>query len=664
MLTAPSPDFTAAANADYREPKLKVEVLWTDPFVQSGVVVSTSNVNNFCDLDSMVVDDLLLHVVDTRLATPHKYIINDGSWINDGTFYPVPGTVEDAANNQVGWYTSEVSDVNGDFDPEAPGWLTVEFASERTIKQLILVGEPTIGQYPTNFDVLIYDEDDNVLNSATNFSANSVETVLDFTSDNILTAKYMKLTLNSWSAPNTVGKIVEFFGVITDTFYSDDIVSMDVLEEMEADEEDTPFGSMSINELTIEFQNISIQKDSDNIPDPFLPENSASYLNNSITKNVRLTPYIGFKEVDVSDQPVEYVQMGVFWATEWEVAESEFSARVVARDRLELLRLNTFRADEILENATLKDVAEYVFNHAKVNIPMNDLQWEVNSDLENYTVNYVWLGKVTYFEAIKKIASACMGRAYCDRYGKIIIETFASDQTSGSHDVSIGAVDYFNQSRKMQSVKNHVSVPVCPLEPEADASDIYESDSITMVGLSGTIKVESVAWGDDVVLDHEVVITEEVGIEVIVISSTFYAWGATIVFFKTYGLFGTFKYKVTGKRVVAIDGNDDSVAIDEDSIRLLNKQEHRASENYLIQTQEMAGIIADAMLAALLDTWRNVECEIQGNPCTEIGDIANIEVYSKMSAYSEFRIIRQQFKADSQGVRCMITGKKTIDFGS
>jgi len=663
MLTAPSPDFTAAANADYREPKLKVDVLWTDPFVQSGIVVTTANVNNFCDLDSAVVDDLLLHVADTRLATPHKYIINDGTWINDGTFYPVPGTIEGAANNQVGWYTSEVSDVNGDFDPEAPGGLTVEFASERTIKQLIVVGEPTIGQYPTDFDVLIYDEDDNILNSTTNFAASSVETILDFTSDNILTAKYMKLVLNSWSAPDTIGKIVEFFGVITDTFYSDDIVSMDVLEEMEADEEDTPFGSMSINELTMEFQNISIQKDSDDIPDPFLPENSASYLNNSITKNVRLTPYIGFKEVGVSDQPIEYVQMGVFWATEWEVAESEFSARVVARDRFELLRLNTFRADEILENVTLKEVAEYVLNHAKVNIPLNDLQWEVSNDLSGYTVSYVWFGSVTYFEAIKKIASACMGRAYCDRYGKIIIESYASDRVVGVPDFNIMAIDYFKQSRKMRGIKNYISVPVCPLLPEEETSDIYESDDVY---ISGTSVTQDITWGDDAVTEHAIEIVSETGITVLAMIElcTFYPWGANVVFEKLSGTTGTFKYKITGKRVVPEPGNLDATAFDDASIRLLNKQEHRTSENYLIQDYGIASEIANAMLLASVREWRDIENEIPGNPCTEIGDKANIEVYSKMNILQEFRTIRQQFRASSQGVRCMITSKKTIDFGS
>jgi hypothetical protein len=661
MLTAPSIDFTTAANADYREPKLRIDVLWTDPFVQSGNVITSPNVNNFCGLDSSVVDDLLGHVADTRLSTPHKYIINDGTWINDGTFYPIPGTIEDAANNQVGWYTSEVAGGGGFF--ENPPEITVDFAEARTIQQLIVLGEPTLSEYPTEFDVYIYDDGDNLLNTVTEFSATSVETILDFTSDNITTASYMVLKLFSWSAPNTIGKIVEFFGVITDTFHDADIVSMDILEEMESDEEDTPFGTMSANELNIELQNVSIERDSDDIVDPFLPENASSYLTNSITKNVRLSPAIGFRELNASDQPIEYVPMGVFWSTDWDVSQSEFSARVIARDRFELLRLNTFFDNEILVNVTLAEVAEHVLNHAKINIPLNDLEWEIDSDLANYTVNYVWFGRVTYFEAIKKIASACLGRAYCNRSGKIIIESYISDSVTGVPDFSIGTNDFFKQSRKMQSVKNYVSVPVCPLEPEAATGDIFESETISVFAGQYTV-TQNITWGEDAVMDHAIVILEESGVTMFVTSEIYYPWGADVTFTKISGTDGTFSFKMTGRRLVPVTYIPDAVASDEESIRLLNKQEHRLDDNYLIQTSEMANIIANAMLSLLLERWRNVENEVPGNPCTEIGDLANIEVYSKQSISHEYRTIRQQFNASKDGLRCMITSKRTIDFGS
>ena len=99
-------------------------------------------------------------------------------------------------------------------------------------------------------------------------------------------------------------------------------------------------------------------------------------------------------------------------------------------------------------------------------------------------------------------------------------------------------------------------------------------------------------------------------------------------------------------------------------IRLYNKREENADDNFLIQTYEMAQDIADAALTILSDVRRDIDVEVPGNPCTEIGDIANIMVYKKLDKYEEFRVIRQQFNADSSGLRCKLTGRKTIDYGS
>lgn len=658
MITPPSAEFTTAASAGRRYPKLKVDFLWTDPFVQSGNVVTSTHLNDFCGLlSSAVEEDLLLHTADTVLVTPHKYVINDGTLINDGTFYPIPSTVAEAANNQVGWYTSGICDGSGNF-AEAQE-LTITFSEVRTIKQIIVVGEPTLGEYPTDFDVEIYNESDVLLNTTTNFTGSSVETQIDFTEDNITTAKYMILKLNSWSVVNTIGKIVEFFGIISDTFYGSDVVlSMDILEESESDEDTSPFGSASCNELTLELQNISLAYEGSVIEDPFLPENTNSYLQNSITKNVRITPYIGFM---LPDESIEYVSMGIFWSIDWDVSQSKVPAQIVARDRMELLRNNTFLADEILEDVTLYEVAEYVLNNAKVNIPLNDLEWEISDDLDDYTIAYVWLGKVTYFEALRKIATACMGRVFCDRSGKVIIEDFNADQESGSPDIII-TDDFFDQKRKSHDIKNYVTVPVVPLSPEVEENDHYTSGDINVEAGDSTV-TESVSWEDDALMDHDVTIFDEDGVTMAVSGTpVYYPWGAEITFAKISGASGTFKYTITGRKLKT-QQHEPEIAYDQVSINLYKKQEYVASENNLIQTSAIAAIIAQAMLCSLLLDWRDVEDEVQGNPCTEIGDIADIEVYSKLSVSHETRIVRQQFKASSGGLRCVVTGRKTIDFG-
>ncbi|MFA5715294.1 MAG: hypothetical protein WC998_06120 [Candidatus Paceibacterota bacterium] len=657
MISA-SPEFMAAASADFRHPKLMVDILYTDPFVQSGNIVASPHVNNFGDLDTEIVDDLLLHTADTKTSTPYKYVINDGTWLNDGTFYFVPGTVEEAAYNQVGWYTDLLCDGSGDFAGDHPE-LIITFASERAIRHIVVVGEPTLSEYPTDFDVYIYDIDSNILNPVTNFTGGSVETALDFVSDNIVAAKSMKLVLNAWSAPNTIGKIVEFFGVVTDTFYDDNIMSLDVLEEAEADNGTSPIGNVSCNEMSIEIQNISIVKDGTEYSDPFIPYNTSSYLHNRITKNVRIVPYIGFM---LQDSSIEYVKMGTFWSTEWDVSQTKYSATITARDRLEILRHNDFIADEILTDVSLKDIAEYVLNDAKVKIPLNDLAWEISSDLDAYTVEYAWLGNVTYFEALSKIASACLGRVYSNRDDKIIIESFAADQIESSPDITITGNDFFEQSNPTKELYNYVSVKVSPLVPQDEDTEVYISEDIS-VGESETTITQSIKWENDAAIDLSVPAPYDLdGITMIKTQEILHPWGATVTFEKTSGTSGTFKFKVLGKKLV-LETNPDVIEYDDESISLYNKQKYETNENFLIQNDTTAGSIAIALLTTLLNDRRDIVVEVQGNPCTEIGDTAEIEVYCKGSTFVDARIIRQQFKASKSGLRCSITARKTIDYG-
>ena len=126
-----------------REIHARVDVTWTDPFVNSGMVVSTTDENYTSWHDP--------HLVDTIISTPHKYLILDGTCSTDGTYYAAPFTNVEQQNNQFGWYSESVANGSGVFS--TPPDVTVTFAEVRPIKQLKIVGEPTLGQYPTDFDI-------------------------------------------------------------------------------------------------------------------------------------------------------------------------------------------------------------------------------------------------------------------------------------------------------------------------------------------------------------------------------------------------------------------------------------------------------------------------------------------------------------------------------
>lgn len=295
-----SAEFTIAANAVKRYPKARVDIVWTDPSVSEGNLISVSG--------SPAVSWHDPHLADGKKTTPHKWLVLDGSCdITTGDYWLAPGTADDAANNQFGWYSEEVCDSDGDFDakPEA----TIEFASPRSLQQIIVTGEPTINQFPTDFDLYVTYGETPSEELIGNYAAAGPETVLDISLEAITDATKMRIVINKWSAGSTIAKIVEFFGTIADTFTQENIVSMDVLEEMETDTGTTPIGNMSCNELMLELPNISITRnDGTVVRNPFFPENTESYLRNALTPNVRIIPYLGFRLPDVYSASPEAIK--------------------------------------------------------------------------------------------------------------------------------------------------------------------------------------------------------------------------------------------------------------------------------------------------------------------------------------------------------------------
>lgn len=731
-----STEFNTAALADIRRPVAKLEVLWTDPFVTQGTSASTTDCHSISWHDP--------HLIDTIKSTPHKYLVLDGTGILDGTFYVAPGTVEQAVENQMGWYSSSAADADGDF--ATPPEVTVSFLTSRPIRQISVIGEPTIGQYPAVFKVYIYDENSNQLNTETDYTATEPETIIDFTDDQINDARSMKLVIIKWSHGDTISKIVEFFGVIGDTFYSNDIVSIDILEEREVGSGTVPTGNISSNEINIELQNIELTRENGEVvKDPYFPFNPDSYLKDTLTPNVRITPYLGFKLPDVFEaassliitepiiyfipphvttlsrlivyygekvsdpvasvvdevgidvsissvvyfptkcilslvknsgisgtcsiqiegkkyvsSPIEYAKMGVFWSNDWNAEETDFKVAASGRDRLELLRLVEFRSDEILSNVTLKEYAEFVLQQAKQRIPMADLRWNIDNSLSGYTVDYAYLGKVSYMEAVAKIAEACIGHAWMDRDDVLQIASYTANAAPESPDYEITRNDYFKRSQPSNSdgMKNSIIVPISQTSIETEINDIMNVDVTFEVG--ETSKIITFEFGNDTVTEPTIEPINESGVVTYVSSSSFTVWGGSATVTKTSGTSGTLQLKIRGKRLL-VNVIDPEPIEDATSIQLYGKRQHKVNANPLIQNAEIAATIGGILLETYKNSRRDVNLEWVGNPAAEIGDCAKIPVYTPnstgVSITDLFRVYRQQFKFDGS-LRCSASARK------
>jgi len=412
-MLSTSSAFTTAATANVRMPTAKIEITWTDPYIDTSLLATSNDTNRGA---------LLQQTADLVTITPYKWAYLGGAndpdkFVLDGTFYPFPSTTSEQAKNQVGWYGQTACASNGSFSVTYPK-LTQVFAA-RSMVYLSVTGSTIHNEYPVDFTIKLYNVSDTLLHTETKTGNNSVTWSKDISSANVNTATKLELEITKWSVGYTIVKIAECYTSLTETFEGDDIVSMNILEERETNDGTLPIGNISANEMDLELQNISITKNTTVIPDPFSPSNTNSYLANYIKTNRRIKAYLGFT---LPDTTIEYVPMGTFWTGDWKCEEKSATVSVSARDRMELLRNAIFSTCPVYENTTLYALAVAVLENAVLSIPMTDLVYSVDTALQNYTIPYAWFDKKSYMAIIKEIVEACRGYAYMNRNDVLIIK--------------------------------------------------------------------------------------------------------------------------------------------------------------------------------------------------------------------------------------------------
>ena len=339
----------------------------------------------------------------------------DGSIKADGVYKLMPDPNTSGQKEQVGWYGKTRCTASAEWfvNPQ----LIIEFDA-RPIISLFVAGDTYLNEYPVNFTIEIYAGTS--LEHTETVTANTMVKWSKDVSDLALASiTKMILTVSKWSTAERIVKISEFYSSFFQTFEGDDIVSMNILEERVIGDGSLPIGNISSNEMDLTLQNIMIIADGTEVIDPFFPSNAASLYYQLMRKNRRVEPYLGFLLPDAS---IEYVKMGVFWTGDWNVNEQDYTASVTCRDRMELLRKAEYKTSTLFENTTLYDIMEDILNHARTNIPMSSLQWQIDIELQNYTIAYAWFPRQSYFATIKQIVEACMGEAYMSKDDVLIIE--------------------------------------------------------------------------------------------------------------------------------------------------------------------------------------------------------------------------------------------------
>ena len=501
--------------------------------------------------------------------------------------------------------------------------LTVEFDT-RPIFNIFVVGEPTLGQYPVDFKVQLYNGSELLIEY--DITDNNV---VEFVQEaEFTTVTKCVLSISRWSTENTVCKITEFYTAVKRAYTGDDIVSIGLLEEREIRDGSLPVGNISSNELDLELQNVVLGEGSTKILDPYFPGNTASFVSALVKPNREVTAYLGFR---LPSGVYEFVKVGKFWTGDWEIDDQSFSVTTTCRDRMDRLKRADFDCTDLYENITLYALAEAVLNHARESIPMADLVWSIDPELQNFTVPYAWFEKTDYMNALRDIAEACLGQAYMSKDDVLIIEG-PSANTDGTPDIEITGDDYFSKKQPMKhdEIVNVVKVETQPVVVPTTSDTVYTSQEAISIAAGEILDPIEISYSDFPIKDAVADFIEEGFLDLVFYAEEYFPWGARLTVRNLSAIDGTFKIEVSGK-VLEVDGSETISAEDAASIRSNGRMEYSYPKNRLVQTREMAQRIADALIGTYATERKDIELNWRGNPAVELGDIFRTAEYQRGS---------------------------------
>jgi len=612
-------DFIDKMKADRRQVFARVEIDYTDPFMDQSLTIEASEQANV---------SYPQQTADSVDQTTRKYACLDGTWdLTSGEYHlaPSPGML---SQYQMGWWGAQFAGAGGLFVTPYPA-LTVTHLP-RPIRQLKVVGDTARGEYPVDFEIKLYAQNDTLLKTETvtgNDQVNWSKTL----EPQVLDVAKQVLTITKWSHAGRCAKIIEFFTSIREVYETGDLVSLRLLEEREASQGSLPVGNISANEISLSLNNESKKFDIDNEQSP---------LKNLLKPNRRIQVWLG---TEIGGD-MEWVPLGRFWSLDWDSPDDSLEATVTARDRMELLRKGTYQTSQVQQNKTLYELAEDVLQDAG----LTSDQYIIDTELQNIIIPYAWFDPVSHREALRRIAEAGLAAAFQNRDGKIQVESFLI--TGDEPVLEITEDDYFPPLRapsRQDQVANEIMVDTQPLRPASAAEEVYRSNEPITIPASTTKTITAIYNKTPVIEAVASLDSPPAGVSIV--DATYYGWGASVSIRNTNATDKQATLVIQGKPLT-VQNKERAIARDETSITENGVLRYEFPANPLVQTLAQAQAIAEALLASVKEPRRDVEVDWRGNPALLLGD--RVTVKGK-----DYHVIRQEISWAGY-MQARLTGRK------
>lgn len=569
----------------------RVEIVYTDPFNDPTVVV-TSNGYMPYGAPEQATKNLPRGTKKWFTLSKNKL---------DGTYFPIPvGTDE-----HVGWWSNKSSDALGNMTVYPT--LTLEFPS-RTFTYISVAGDDVLGNYPVNFDITIWYDDEGVTKTFLHQVRNNTSPTYKTSIDPITHATKIELKILKISLPNSLAVITDFYSVVKETYDGNDIIYLNLLEEQEFDSSSLPIGNISANEITVRLMNKN---------NKFSVGNLLSPLNGLLHKNRKITAWLG---VD-TQSGIDWFPLGIFWSTDWKSPDSEVWVETTGLDMLEIMRTTFFIGTDVTVNGSLGGLLQYVLE----DYGLTNTQYIIDSSLYDTVVPYAWLDKGTHRDALTTVATAGLARVYCDRQGRIVIKVSNPyEQAVYTFDRDKSLVD-IEQPLSWSTTKNLVEIKATsrklkPLET------LYDSTESFTIPANSKIQ-HTYEFSSKPVHNVQAVTFPNGANGVTVTNYEKYCWGVVVEYDNpTASAVTITAVKIDGQ--VLEEGTTRTATVRDETSILENGTNSYSMSNPLIQSYELAYTMASNILSVYSNPKHDIKLTTRGHIGLSLGDRVMVPMVS------------------------------------
>ncbi len=628
-----------------------------------------------------------------------KYAVLDGTSSLDGQSV--------IADISTGLVSDVCCDAQNNFTDKKPK-IVLFYTMTHNMSQIIITGHKAWGQFPVDYDIVLHYENifdgrslgiesvpegceihrvigvNNETEKTLTFhvaDGSAVEQAVTFIGVNeksiVVGLKSIELIINRWSSGGKCAKITYFSRDINVNLQSDEIESINIIEEKASEVKELSYGITS-NSCTVKIKDTGMRFSS-NL--------------DLMRKNKLVQPFIALKRYDADGKPVklsenDYCPLGNFYSDSWEMNSNSAFITCKAYDLLYGLqdiyvdipyKKNSAGKYEAPRNMSAYDIIECLvkftneYKHAR-EIRGMDIECELDVELKNRIAPIVFFdNSKTVWETLQNVADFAQCYIYTNRQGKLVascdkIADQNDNQTQKQYYIS--PKNSFSYSIPLQSkcIVNNVVMPYSYIEKkkketgkEEESLTIKEEDLQVTETDQGTVysayvelnniniifdKLEIRAFVNGVfqLLGNAFKVVENLYYNGIYIELVNIDYGDIEIRYKTNN---DYEYKISNSEYEV--GSSDKVGI---RINGVNEYSAKRSMFMLAESESTARLLASAAAKRILDKYQKgvtyTETEWIGTPKLELS--AEIPCSNRYEIDGNGQYIKSSFECMSNEI--------------